>query len=232
MIANDTMSLLRRPVSSFLRSLSRSSGQERALVTVPTWSEGLAFASPESDFTSSPYSLYHQRSHSTSPNNASWSHSLSFASPESDFCGYNYNYDPATEAQSAQLPRTLRDALMEEHQAIIVTTASSPHRIVHVNHAWENLCGYTKQEALHQTLRLLQGPHSNLETANTVAKKLDATHEPQECYLVNYTKSGREFINHVRAGPLFLNENDSAPLYMVGIVEEVDRESVPLRMAM
>lgn len=117
---------------------------------------------------------------------------------------------------------------------MVVTTAASPHLIVHVNKAWEDLCGYKKQEVLHRSLAVIQGPDSNREVANGMVRILETQHQEQEIYLVNYKKNGQAFVNHVTAGPLYQDESqiseEKEPEFMVGILEEVSRDVVPLRM--
>jgi len=129
-------------------------------------------------------------------------------------------------------PATFRDALLDQEHAIVVTTAAAPHRIVHVNAAWEQLCGYTKQEALHQTLGgLLQGRDTNVDLADrTVAAVASHAATVKDMFVINYKKNGSPFKNHVTLAPcrLDLNNNDSHVDLLVGVLEEVD--TVPLRM--
>jgi PAS domain-containing protein len=129
------------------------------------------------------------------------------------------------------LPHTFRDALLEQSAAIVITTATAPHKVVHVNQAWTNLCGYTKPEAFDQDLsKLIQGPKSNTDTAAHMVKRLLETKQPQEAYLINYTKSQRQFTNHVAVGALSLHDDDPHHVdLLVGVLQEVNDE-VPLRM--
>lgn len=194
--------------------------------TLSAWSGQLTFASAESDFTqsdmmkdfSSP-----QRSVSTaSLSNQMWSQTLSFASPESDFTTSSYQ---AT--QTERLPQTFAEALMEEKRAVVVTTAASPHKIVHVNAAWEDLCGYSRSEALHRTLSLIQGPETNAQLASNTVQKVLSQQQGQDAYLINYSKDGRRFTNHISMGLLSLEGENNL---MVGVLKEVRSEDVPLRM--
>jgi len=141
---------------------------------------------------------------------------------------------PATAYTTTPPPATFRDALLldQSEHAIVVTTAAAPHRIVHVNAAWERLCGYTKQEALHQTLAdLIQGRDTNVDLADrTVAAVASHAATVKDMFVINYKKNGSPFKNHVTLAPcrLDLNDNDSHVDLLVGVLEEVD--TVPLRM--
>ena len=75
---------------------------------------------------------------------------------------------------SSPLPRTLQDALRPtKRRAIVVTEATAPFRIVQVNAAWEDLCGYTFREAKGKTLgSLLHGPDTNPLAATSLITQL------------------------------------------------------------
>ena len=134
--------------------------------------------------------------------------------------------------EMTMMPRTFREALLDQEHAVVVTTASAPHRIVHVNAAWERLCGFSKREALHQTLNILQGPDTNVNLADSIVQAVVKEHQPinRDMYLINYRKNGSPFKNHVTIAPcpLELNNGQSVEL-LVAVLEEVD--TVPLRMA-
>ena len=144
---------------------------------------------------------------------------------------------PQQQYAHSAVPRTFRDAMLDQEHAIVVTTAEAPHRIVHVNAAWERLCGFTKHEALHRTLSILQGPDTNVDLAeSTVRAVVDQQHinksidnNNKDMYLINYRKNGSPFKNHVTIAPcpLELNNGHSVDL-LVAVLEEVN--TVPLRM--
>ena len=116
------------------------------------------------------------------------------------------------------LPRTLDDALRPSRRAIVITEATAPYRIVDVNDAWVDLCGYTYLESKGKKLGdLLKGPAT--DTRATTAMMHQLLHgEEVGTTLVNYTKSGRSFRNRLRAGPLL--EGDRVT-HFVGILQEV-----------
>jgi PAS domain S-box-containing protein len=215
-----------------------------------TWSQSLTFASPESDFASaSQRSLSsaaahapwtHQQQRADHEAASTWSQTLSFASPESDFYLAAAHLPPSTTADTP-LPRTWRAALGEERAAMVVTTARPPHRVVHVNAAWESLCGYTKAEALERPIGPLLQNDTYKSHTHTAARhlldQLEDSHymQTQEAYLENFTKGGTPFLNHLRVGPLYYEEptaknaSQAEPDFLVAILEKVTRDQVPLR---
>jgi PAS domain S-box-containing protein len=118
----------------------------------------------------------------------------------------------------APLPRTLKDALRHSHRAIVITEPTAPFRVVDVNRAWEELCGYSFVESKGRTLgHLLKGPDTNpLATTSLVHQLLQG--EEVGTTLTNYTKDGRVFCNRLRAGPLF---DGTRVTHFVGVLEEV-----------
>jgi PAS domain S-box-containing protein len=119
-----------------------------------------------------------------------------------------------------KLPQSMKQALEDEERAIVVTTAHPPFQVVDVNHVWEGLCGYSRQEARDQPIgTLLQGPDTDTDRARQTMTKL--VQEPAEQFdlrLVNYTKSGRKFYNHLQVGTMV--DQDTGDHYFVGVLEE------------
>lgn len=124
-------------------------------------------------------------------------------------------------------------------QAVVVTTVEHPHKIVHVNAAWEKLCGYTQQEVLHQTLSVIQGRDTNIVLADATVRQVATTNntadstQPKEnivadTYIVNYKKDGSPFKNHICVSTMKLSEDQPDVEFLVGVLEEVD--TVPLRL--
>jgi PAS domain S-box-containing protein len=162
---------------------------------------------------------------------ASWSNTLSFASPESDFCSSSSISAAAaaqTQGGAVAVPTTLQQAMTSPHP-VVVTTMEAPHRIVHVNVAWEGLCGYTQAEVLGRSLSIIQGRDTNAPlTHQTVQSVLADPASIADMYVVNYKKNGTPFKNHVTLGTMMLSEEQADVKFLVGVLEEV--EHVPLRM--
>ena len=220
------------PESDFVQSNER----HQSTLAASEWSGQITFASPESDFTQSDnrrpghyrYSTYTQEQAEIIASMPEWSNAYSFASAESDFVGNSPSLDKKELINT--LPKTFSEALQMEDAAIVVTTPDSPHYIVHVNEAWEGLCGFDHSEALYNKLDIIQGAESNTSLAQSVVHRVMETKKPHDAYLVNYSKDGRRFLNHVAMGPLFLNEEQHDVEFLVGILQEVDQSEVPLRM--
>ena len=94
-------------------------------------------------------------------------------------------------------PNTLTSALKPSSEARVITEATRPFRITHVNDAWVSLCGFTASEACGQTLRCLQGKETNPET---VAQLVEDCNElkPTSMEVTNYDKEGRTFRNFLQ----------------------------------
>ena len=198
------------------------------------WSEGLSFASPESDFQATslpdPLQIALDQECATALQTSAVM-GLAISSPESALGFMHahqllkpqhlYKLHEIREEHRGELPlpRTLDDALSDsDPRAIVVTEAQAPFRIVDVNNAWVDLCGYTKEEVRNHSLRMIQGPDTPKSAIKAMINELLAGQETSSL-LTNYSKTGRKFYNRVRAGPL-LNANEKIT-HFVGILEEV-----------
>jgi PAS domain S-box-containing protein len=90
----------------------------------------------------------------------------------------------------------LEAAVAQLSDAVLITEAdpvSKPGpRIVFVNHAFEKQTGYSWDEALGKTPRMLQGPNTQQSELQRISQALKAC-QPVGAELINYTKAGREF---------------------------------------
>jgi len=213
--------------------------------TKPTWSGQLSFSSPEADFTSHyiPNTLTeNDRSRlvaTPSTTAVSSSSSSILSSFISSIAGRN---KAAASTAATYVPKTFKEALQSHKEAIVVTTATAPFTILYVNEAWEKMCGYTSAEVIDHTLDCIQGPETNVTLAtSSVAKLLVADQvveetssntavEPIDMYLINYKKDGSPFTNHLTIGTMTLNEDNDEPHFLVGVLEEISPDQVPLRM--
>lgn len=129
----------------------------------------------------------------------------------------------AESLDTAPLPRTLADIRRATHRAIVVTETKAPFRIVDVNRAWENLCGYSYSECKGKSLgELLRGPETDPIAATALIANLLKGEEEAGTILVNYTKDGRPFRNRVRVGPVYQDEDDRSPVsHFVGVLQEM-----------
>ena len=59
-------------------------------------------------------------------------------------------------AMRPDTPYTLEGALQPTMQARVITDIEYPHRICYVNKPWEELCGFSCDEVVGQTLSMIQ----------------------------------------------------------------------------
>jgi len=186
-------------------------------------------------------------------------YSLAFASADSDFCSSNVQnllndrmkmqldhvenqfkkyQQPKQEQEQAQvhassLPTTLQNATQpNDPRAIVVTEAVAPFRIVAVNDAWENLCGYTQDECYGKTLECIQGPQTSRNAAQKLMSRVvKGDLEEASTVLMNYNKNGDVFKNYLRIGPLMSDGDDSkVATHFVGVLKDISNQESGKKM--
>lgn len=207
---------------------------EENAVSSLDWSQQLSFSSPESDFVAntehSPWAVLGGTSdatyaelteHLASPECAFGAvHAHSFLEPHHLTELEVAKKQKMEAAKSVPLPKTFAEIMADplDKRAIVVTETQAPFRVVHVNDTWVGLCGYTQEEAKDQTLRLIQGPETDVSSLDTILGELLKGNEASTV-VTNYHKSGRKFVNHLRARPLLDAENNVT--HFVGVLEEM-----------
>ncbi|MDR5900109.1 diguanylate cyclase [Halomonas vilamensis] len=91
--------------------------------------------------------------------------------------------------------RLLEVAMAQSFNAVVITTASLDlpgPEIVYVNTAMTRMSGYTREELLGATPRLLQGPRTDRDMLDRLRKALHAG-EPFDAITVNYRKDGAPY---------------------------------------
>eukprot|EP01031_Cornospumella_fuschlensis_P025444 gene25443-30723_t len=106
--------------------------------------------------------------------------------------------------ESVAFPDDLYSALIyasSSSDAVVITEAKAPFKIVCVNKPWTLLCEYEVPEAVGRTFRFMQGADTD---AYSLEQLVDAVQQRQsvQIVLVNYKKSGRSFANFLRVKPL------------------------------
>lgn len=105
-------------------------------------------------------------------------------------------HDVTKAKQEEQQLKLLESVITNSTDAVLITEAepiNSPGpKIVYVNEAFTNMTGYTKEEVIGKSPRLLQGPKSDIEQLKKLKKAL-SNWETCEIETINYKKSGEEF---------------------------------------
>ncbi|MGH2414977.1 MAG: PAS domain-containing protein, partial [Microcystaceae cyanobacterium] len=98
-------------------------------------------------------------------------------------------------AQEAQL-RLLESVVVNTNDAVLITEAEPIDppgpRIIYVNPAFTQMTGYTLEEVLGKTPRILQGEKTDRATLDQ-ARTAMQNWQTVQVELINYTKDGREF---------------------------------------
>jgi PAS domain S-box-containing protein len=92
--------------------------------------------------------------------------------------------------------KLLESAVVNANDAIIILEAEPGEmigrQILYVNEAFTNMTGYTYEEALNNTMRMLRGPRTSLTALNEMRVALEQV-KPVRVELINYRKDGTEF---------------------------------------
>ncbi|PIG93978.1 PAS domain S-box protein [Gloeocapsopsis sp. IPPAS B-1203] len=109
---------------------------------------------------------------------------------------YCFVKDITQRKQQEERLRLLESVVVNANDAIVITEAepiqSPGPRILYVNEAFTRMTGYSLQEVLGKTPRLLQGPKTDKETLTRIRTTLQQWHS-DVFELVNYRKDGSEF---------------------------------------
>ncbi len=102
-----------------------------------------------------------------------------------------------TESRAATAQLRLLEAAVARLNDIVLITEAEPvddpgPRIVFVNDAFVQRTGYTREEVIGKSPRMLQGPKTQREELDRIRKAL-SNWQPVRAELINYTKAGEEF---------------------------------------
>lgn len=106
------------------------------------------------------------------------------------------SYDVTERRKAEEYLRLLESAITNTNDSVVITEAhpgsSSDTPIIFVNSAFIKMTGYTAEEVVGKSPRILQGPKTDQREINRIRQAL-ASWKSIEVELVNYKKDGTEF---------------------------------------
>ena len=113
--------------------------------------------------------------------------------------------DITLQYESRQQLRLLQTCVARLQDVIVITTVQPVDggsvQIVYVNDAFEQQTGFSREEAVGQTLSFLQGPETSLETLDAIRTALQAW-QPIRVEIANYKKSGELYWAELDISPV------------------------------
>jgi PAS domain S-box-containing protein len=107
--------------------------------------------------------------------------------------------------------RMLSKAINQAQEAVLITEARPLEdpgpRISYVNEAFEDMTGYTEEEVLGKTPRILQGPETDREVLDSLRAALEAG-QTWEGETVNYRKDGTPYLVQWDISPVVGEDGD------------------------
>jgi PAS domain S-box-containing protein len=143
------------------------------------------------------------------------------AHPTQDGLAVYFSDITAEKRQTEQL-RLLEAAVQQISDIVIVTDAepdeSGNTTITFVNNAFERITGFSRKEAIGQTLRFLQGPKTQRSELDRIRHAIESR-SPVRSELIYYTKSGQEYWLELDIVPLANEAGDVT--HFVSVQREV-----------
>ena len=119
------------------------------------------------------------------------------------------------------LPTNYLDAIIFEDLSCLIVLRTPPYPITHVNAAWVNLCGYSSDEVIGQSVLFTTGCKTDPRKLESLELAIE-TGTPYSNFLINYHKEGFEFILYTRGVALHSPEFDTSLSYLC-VFERIDQ---------
>ena len=127
--------------------------------------------------------------------------------------------------KSKERLQLLESVIVNTSDAVLITEAiqlSEPGpRIIFVNEAFTKMTGYTSEEIIGKSPRILQGPNSDKKELAKLSKAIH-NFEPCEITTINYKKNREEFWSNFTVTPV-LNENNECS-HFIAIQRDVTEQ--------
>ena len=94
----------------------------------------------------------------------------------------------------------LKSLVDNSFDSILITDATKAGKIIYANTAFKNLTGYSRNEVIGKTPRILQGPATDKKVLDRLRNAL-SNGTSFEGKAINYKKNGSPFIMHWRVVP-------------------------------
>ncbi|MBJ7428470.1 MAG: PAS domain-containing protein, partial [Bacteroidia bacterium] len=115
------------------------------------------------------------------------------------------NWDITAQKEREQHLKLLESVITNTTDSVLITEAEPfdmpGPRILYVNDAFTKMTGYTGEEVIGKTPRILQGPKSDRAELKRLSEAIRRW-EPCEITTINYKKSGEEFWNNFSLTPV------------------------------
>jgi two-component system, cell cycle sensor histidine kinase and response regulator CckA len=120
----------------------------------------------------------------------------------------------------AEADLRLRERVMEGmSQGLLIADATRPDRAaIYVNRGFERITGYSAAEVLGRNPRFLQGPDTDMASAQKIKAAL-AAGEPTSVEILNYRKDGTTYWNHLSITPI--RDENGRLTHFVGLQTDI-----------